>query len=507
MTIPLTLPISMTAIETEFGGGTPPHDLFSYYAGAGLVPPGTVGYPNGDGVTAVSIPSSGAISLYNFRGASALAPESVIYIPTSQTWQIPAGVASITFIVVAGGGGGGTDGGPPEEGAVNDLGGGGGGAGGGIYSVNYPVTPGEWLKFQIGAGGPGGAAMSGGYELPQTGNPGSDGTSTIVSTSPNNTTYTTVFTAIGGGGGGCYGHGYNDGQSGRPGGSGGGANGAWYGDHSPPQQVGAGTSGQGHNGGLGGRGPGGGGGGGGGYTTVGQGGTNKSGGSGATITFLTTPIPFGGGGGGGASGDATGGAAGLPGGGAGAATNGVPGGNGGSGGGGGGGGGKLISGDDTGYTFTVPKGGNGAAGFVYMLLNGAPTAPTGVVSSMTASLSRVPGAQGLYSASLTFNPDGTIVYSAQTIAPTPSPAWFAPTTASVGSLFYAYAVQTQNDGGSFSGGQSLNTWVNLNPAKTWAYRNLVADEIAVGALDITISDTPGGTVLGRMLVDFTCGFS
>lgn len=63
-------PLSLSAVQTEFGG-TNPVGLSEYYAGGGLVPPGTtsgnVGYPT---PTSTPIPSSGAISFTNFYGAT-----------------------------------------------------------------------------------------------------------------------------------------------------------------------------------------------------------------------------------------------------------------------------------------------------------------------------------------------------------------------------------------------------------------------------------------------------
>ena len=59
--------LSLSEIQAEFGGNNP-IGLDEYYAGNGRVNPGTVGYPSG---SAVAIPSSGAISISNFYGASA----------------------------------------------------------------------------------------------------------------------------------------------------------------------------------------------------------------------------------------------------------------------------------------------------------------------------------------------------------------------------------------------------------------------------------------------------
>ena len=61
--------LSILDIQAEFGGVFP-FPLSKYYAGAGLVNPGTIGYPKPNGLP-VPIPSSGTISYNNFYGASA----------------------------------------------------------------------------------------------------------------------------------------------------------------------------------------------------------------------------------------------------------------------------------------------------------------------------------------------------------------------------------------------------------------------------------------------------
>lgn len=62
MPLPSSGPLSLNDIAGEFGGSTP-HSLSEYYAGGGLVPSGTTG-TNG------AVPSSGAISIFNFYGTS-----------------------------------------------------------------------------------------------------------------------------------------------------------------------------------------------------------------------------------------------------------------------------------------------------------------------------------------------------------------------------------------------------------------------------------------------------
>lgn len=61
--------LSLSEIQAEFGGSTTDISLSKYYAGQGLVNPGTVGYPIGAGPS--PIPSSGDIRISDFYGASA----------------------------------------------------------------------------------------------------------------------------------------------------------------------------------------------------------------------------------------------------------------------------------------------------------------------------------------------------------------------------------------------------------------------------------------------------
>lgn len=66
MPLPSSGPLSLTDIQTEFGGSNP-IGLNEYYAGGGLVPAGTTG-TNG------AVPSSGTISIFNFYGTSNVIP-------------------------------------------------------------------------------------------------------------------------------------------------------------------------------------------------------------------------------------------------------------------------------------------------------------------------------------------------------------------------------------------------------------------------------------------------
>jgi len=62
MALPSSGQLTMSDIQTEFGGSNP-ISLSEYYAGGGLVPPGTSG-------TYGAVPSSGQISIQNFYGTS-----------------------------------------------------------------------------------------------------------------------------------------------------------------------------------------------------------------------------------------------------------------------------------------------------------------------------------------------------------------------------------------------------------------------------------------------------
>ena len=90
MTLPSSGPLSLSDIQGEFGG-TNPISLSEYYAGGGLVPPGTTG-------TFGAVPSSGAISIRNFYGTS-----NVVYRLDANTY-IDVGVLNLlpagTFLAI-----------------------------------------------------------------------------------------------------------------------------------------------------------------------------------------------------------------------------------------------------------------------------------------------------------------------------------------------------------------------------------------------------------------------
>jgi hypothetical protein len=99
MTLPASGPLSLSDIQTEFGG-TNPISLSEYYAGGGLVPAGTSG-------TYGAVPTSGQISVQNFYGTAN-------YIPTYieelfSTWlfntNTPSNVTISNGINLSGNGG------------------------------------------------------------------------------------------------------------------------------------------------------------------------------------------------------------------------------------------------------------------------------------------------------------------------------------------------------------------------------------------------------------------
>lgn len=196
MTTPTSV-ISLSDVQAEFGGANP-ISLSEYYAGGGLVnnPPPTSIYQTGP------VPTSGPISLGNFRGLQALAPAGAMLYATPGTYSfvVPAGYTTITSILVGGGGGGG---GGIQSGDIH--GGTGGGAGGIRYLQNIAVTPGETLTVVVGSGG------LKGFTNVTTGSPN---TGSVIAAAGTNTSIlrggSTILVASGGGGGqGSAGDNYN----------------------------------------------------------------------------------------------------------------------------------------------------------------------------------------------------------------------------------------------------------------------------------------------------------
>jgi hypothetical protein len=88
MALPSSGPLSLSDIQTEFGG-TNPISLNEYYAGGGLVPAGTSG-------TYGAVPTSGQISVQNFYGTTNYTP---IYVEEVFSTWLYTGNASTNIIV------------------------------------------------------------------------------------------------------------------------------------------------------------------------------------------------------------------------------------------------------------------------------------------------------------------------------------------------------------------------------------------------------------------------
>jgi hypothetical protein len=88
MPLPTSGPLSLTDIQTEFGG-TNPISLNEYYAGGGLVPSGTTG-TNG------AVPSSGAISINSFYGTTSVRNfSSLLSAEAGTTYGVLGGPVSV----------------------------------------------------------------------------------------------------------------------------------------------------------------------------------------------------------------------------------------------------------------------------------------------------------------------------------------------------------------------------------------------------------------------------
>ena len=247
--------LALSAIQTEFGGSNP-ISMSEYYAGGSNVPSGTTGDSG-------SIPSSGAVAVSQFYGASNRVAVALTISSTTQNYNIynnrggtySAGGTDVTLTVqaiVGSTGASGLDTGSQwtsgdtikiinnsqivgkgnaggAGGALNGAGGG-GQAGQPAISLSYPVTIQNNGGFIRGGGGGGGGGAGGTFTQPGQGGKGQ---------TPNTVQY-------GGGGGG--------GGAGQQGGAGGAAGAAGPGSEPIPQAGGAGSisgAGGGGNGGGG----------------------------------------------------------------------------------------------------------------------------------------------------------------------------------------------------------------------------------------------------------------
>lgn len=208
MAIPSSGPISLTTIQTEFGGSNP-IGINEYYAGGAYVSAGTSG-------TYGAVPSSGQISIRNFYGTTAFTPYSrkATYTANS-TLVVPSPVTSVRVKAWGGAGAGG------NLNNVNNTYGG----GGGFAQADVSVTTGDTLAIKVGGGGTmvrssgGGGANGGGSGFTFTSSHGAGGGGGLSGVFSSNTFAQVNALVIGAGGGG------GAGAAGSNGGGGGGLTG------------------------------------------------------------------------------------------------------------------------------------------------------------------------------------------------------------------------------------------------------------------------------------------
>jgi hypothetical protein len=146
MAIPLTGTISLTDIQTEFGG-TNPASLSEYYKGGAYVL-STDYAPN--------VPASGKISLSDFYGARKTTLTTQTFTNVGDNFFVlPATVVGNLQIVTMTGGGGGGGGSDSQSGAP-------GYSGLTITGGSFPVSAGEIVNCFIGGGGGAGGSGGGG---------------------------------------------------------------------------------------------------------------------------------------------------------------------------------------------------------------------------------------------------------------------------------------------------------------------------------------------------------
>jgi hypothetical protein len=146
MPVPLTGPISLTDIQAEFGG-TNPISLTEYYKGGAYVL---------DTDFAPNVPTSGTISLGDFRGARkttlttltvTAAGDNLIVLPATFVGNI-----IIDNMTGGGGGGGGPDSQPGYPGYAGRT----------IIGGNIPAAAGDIVNLYVGGGGGAGGSGGGG---------------------------------------------------------------------------------------------------------------------------------------------------------------------------------------------------------------------------------------------------------------------------------------------------------------------------------------------------------
>lgn len=227
MALPSSGPLSLSDIQTEFGGSNP-ISLSEYYAGGAYVSAGTSG-------TYGAVPSSGAIGIRNFYGTSATPPFTPVtntYTSGSGNETVPTGATQLVLTVVGAGGSGG--------GSYTDFGSdiynsGGGGGGAGYSTITRSVASGDWsttIAYSVGT--------SGGVSSTTTGSLSAGAVSLTGGGGGNGTSANSGSGGAGGAGGSASGGSTNtsgsaggngslSSSSGNPGGAGGASGGTAYG--------------------------------------------------------------------------------------------------------------------------------------------------------------------------------------------------------------------------------------------------------------------------------------
>lgn len=146
MAIPLTGPISLTDIQTEFGG-TNPTSLSEYYKGGAYVL--TTDY-------APNVPTSGEISLSDFYGARKTTLTTVTFTAVGDNFVVlpvtVVGNLTVISMTGAGGGGGGPDSQPGYPGYGGRI----------VTNAQIPVSGGDVVNAFVGGGGGAGGSGGGG---------------------------------------------------------------------------------------------------------------------------------------------------------------------------------------------------------------------------------------------------------------------------------------------------------------------------------------------------------
>jgi hypothetical protein len=146
MAVPVSGPISLTDIATEFGG-TNPISLTEYYKGGAYVL---------DTDFAPNVPTSGTISLSDFRGARKTTLTTLTVTTTGDNIIILPATFAGNLIVQNMTGGGGGGGGPDSQPGYPGY------AGRTIIGGNIPAAAGDVVNLYVGGGGGAGGSGGGG---------------------------------------------------------------------------------------------------------------------------------------------------------------------------------------------------------------------------------------------------------------------------------------------------------------------------------------------------------